>query len=196
MLVGQTKKILNTSDIQSKSLAANQELVRSFNKNNCLTANTKLIVVGTITPPKGNGYFYTAPRNRIYGYIDTYFGNTELKDLKRKLSDEQFNSESVVDEVKSVFKNKEIAFLDVFEYVIRKTGSSNDSDIDNCSLDCDSFAQIPDGVGIICNSRLAEWCYNMIKYQNGNLPTGEYLSQRFAQKEDWINAIKKYLNLK
>lgn len=195
MLVGQTKKILNSNAIQERGerIDANQEFVRSFNASNCLTKDTKLVIVGTITPPKGNGYFYTAPRNRIYGYIDAHFGNTELKDLKSKLSNVNFNSVNVVDDIKKTLIQRKIAFLDVFEYVIRKTGSSSDSDIDYVSLDCDSFAQIPAGAGVICNSRLAEWCYNMIKGQNSYLPTGEYCSQRFAKKVDWINTIKKYI---
>ena len=59
------------------------EIVESCNKNNCLNTKTKLVIVGTITPPDGAGYFYTAPRNKIYGYID-YAINTNLKELKKQ----------------------------------------------------------------------------------------------------------------
>lgn len=62
------------------------EEVISFNSENCMTENTEVIIVGTITPSEGmkNGYFYTAPRDRIYGYIDAARG-TGLLEKKRKL---------------------------------------------------------------------------------------------------------------
>lgn len=63
------------------------ECVSSFNSQHCVMAETKIIIVGTITPPKGTncGYFYIAPRNNIYGYIDAARG-TNLKELKNKLN--------------------------------------------------------------------------------------------------------------
>ena len=64
------------------------EEVISFNSENCMTENTEVIIVGTITPLEGmkNGYFYTAPLDRIYGYIDAARG-TGLLEKKRKLTD-------------------------------------------------------------------------------------------------------------
>lgn len=57
----------------------------SHNVNNCLTNDTKLVIIGTITP-KNFDYFYCAPRNKIYGYIDEATGKTHLKDLKNQLN--------------------------------------------------------------------------------------------------------------
>ncbi len=44
-----------------------EEFVENFNKYSCVTPKTRLIIVGTITPPDGmnNGYFYTAPHNSV-----------------------------------------------------------------------------------------------------------------------------------
>lgn len=41
----------------------------SFNKETTLNKDTKLVIVGTITPPNTK-YFYCSYYNRIYGYID------------------------------------------------------------------------------------------------------------------------------
>ena len=55
--------------------------VTSLISHNCLMDDTEIIIVGTITPTEGmkNGYFYTASRNRIYGYIDAARGTSLVK---------------------------------------------------------------------------------------------------------------------
>jgi len=86
------------------------EVVESCNKHNCVTPNTKLVIVGTITPPEGAGYFYTAPRNKIYGYLDQAFGDTNLKEKKKMLLQNPHNKQ-IIQEIKNVLINKKIAFF-------------------------------------------------------------------------------------
>ena len=182
-------KILEMNEILSMNIDDNFERVESFNKENCITNNTKLIIVGTITPPGGRGYFYTAPRNRIYGYLDEYFGTKEngLKKLKSKLEGD--TREGAIEQIKQYLVEREIAFLDVMKYAIRKKGSCADKDIAYFSLDKESFGKINNAV-IICNSRLAEICYCEICEQLGLKNKHVFLSQRRATKEQWLQTLK------
>lgn len=170
------------------------ETVKSLNFENCITKNTKLVIVGTLTPPQGQGYFYTASRNRIYGYIDDACG-TKLKELKKTLV---YDRQNAVEKIKEVLKNKKIAFLDVIETATRKKYSHLDKDIKNFDLDFESFKMIANkNVTVICNSRLAERCYNEIKKKFANenkiLPESIVLSQRCSKKVEWIEKIQNAL---
>lgn len=173
------------------------EEVTSLNSQNCLMDDTEIIIVGTITPTEGmrNGYFYTSPRNRIYGYIDAARG-TELVEKKRKLTDirlSRLQKEQIISEVKNELKEQKIAFLDVMGSAIRCKGSHADSDIKCYTLDYSVFSTVPKNVKkVICNSRLAENCYNTIRTKILNLPVATYLSQRSGTKESWIKELKCY----
>lgn len=171
-----------------------EDLAESFNREHCITPETRLVIVGTITPTAGttNGYFYTAPRNRIYGYIDQAIA-TNLKERKKELQSAENKGEIVADIIK-VLKENRIAFLDVIKYVIRTKGSSSDDDIKYYCLDVDSFKKIPDSACVICNSRLAEEKYKEICEMSGCEDKHIFLSQRSAIKEVWIDTIKRRLN--
>ena len=54
-----------------------------------------------------------------------------------------------------------------------------------------AFSNISKHVKVICNSRLAEECYNVIRAEK-NLPPAIYLSQRKGKKESWINELKRH----
>lgn len=172
------------------------DLAKSMNTNHCVTPDTQIIIVGTITPPAGNGYFYTAPRNKIYGYIDAARG-TNLKELKNKLTTAT-SSTSIIASIKHELMKEHIAFLDVFEEVIRKKSSCYDKDIIYATLDCTAFKTAfsslkTQKVKVICNSQLAYQCYNKIKADlDGTitLPSSTLLSQRYGKKDDWLNALK------
>ena len=164
--------------------------VSSFNSQHCVTDNTKIIIVGTITPPKGtnNGYFYTAPRNNIYGYIDAARG-TNLKELKNKLNGGNMNNlkkTQIVGKIKDVLREQQIAFLDIMDKAIRKKDSCKDSDIAAYTLDESTFQNIPQGAKIICNSRLAEAGFKQIQKVLGSNLSYKYLSQRSGKKVEWI----------
>ena len=171
------------------------EEVISFNSENCMTEDTEVIIVGTITPSEGmkNGYFYTAPRNRIYGYIDATRG-TRLLEKKRKLTDiglSRLQKEQIIESIKDELKEQKIAFLDVMKSAIRLKGSCSDRDIKCYTLDYSAFSNISKHVKVICNSRLAEECYNVIRAEK-DLPPAIYLSQRNGRKESWINELKRH----
>lgn len=172
------------------------EEVTSLNSQNCMTEDTEIIIVGTITPTEGmkNGYFYTASRNRIYGYIDAARG-TSLVKKKTDLMQESLSEKrkQIISEVKNELKEQKIAFLDVMGSAIRCKGSHADSDIKCYTLDYSVFSTVPKNVKkVICNSRLAENCYNTIRTKILNLPVATYLSQRSGTKESWIKELKCY----
>ena len=174
------------------------ECVSSFNSQHCVMAETKIIIVGTITPPKGTngGYFYTAPRNNIYGYIDAARG-TNLKELKNKLNGSDLTDlqkTQIVGEIKDVLREQQIAFLDIMDKAIRKKGSYKDSDIAAYTLDNSTFQNIPQGAKIICNSRLAEAGFKQIASELDIDLTSVYCPQRnpyIKIKEKWILELRK-----
>lgn len=170
------------------------ERVSSFNSQHCITADTKIIIVGTITPPKGTncGYFYTAPRNNIYGYIDAARG-TNLKELKNKLNGgnlTDLQKAQIVGKIKNVLREQRIAFLDIMDKAIRKKSSYRDSDIVAYFLDKSMFQNIPRGAKIICNSRLAEAGFEQIQKDLGCNLSYKYLSQRSGKKVEWIAELQ------
>ena len=170
-----------------------EEAPKSFNEQNCLTPNTKLIIVGTITPSEGcrNGYFYTARYNRIYGYIDQAIG-TNLKEKKLALADGKNNAD-IVSEIIKILKDNKIAFLDVMKQVIRPQNSYEDDKIRCYLLDTDSFNNIDESVTIICNSKLAEEGYIKICNHLGRNSKHVFLSQRSGKKAEWLDTIKSCL---
>lgn len=155
--------------------------------------NIKLLIVGTITPPDGAGYYYTSKGNRIYGYIDEALGKTELKANKLKLRDAQDakQKEACISAIKDDLSKVGIAFIDIAKTVIRKKNSSADEDIKNIVLDYDAFRCIKHVDNIICNSNDALECFNRITNNKYNpIP----LSQRRGKKTEWLDAIRKYTN--
>ena len=168
------------------------EKVNSFNGINYILPDTEIIIVGTITPSGGNGYFYTAPRNKIYGYIDAARG-TKLKEKKEALQKTTNEKQrlSIIDGIKRELNDQKIAFLDVIDEAIRRKGSYADTAIKHYTLDYAAFSNIPQSVRkVICNSRLTENCYNKIRVETTNLTTAIYLSQRSGKKNRWINELK------
>ena len=188
------KNLISENVIEKISPSAGYELVESINKENCLTEKTKLLIIGTLTPPKGQGYFYTSPNNKIYGYIDETLG-TNLKELKSKLNGNK--PETVVKEIKSTLQSQGIAFLDVIKFAIRDKTSCLDSDIIQFSLDFDSFKKITNckNITIVCNSRNSERYYKIIQNELSKegmlLPEHIFCSQRSGTKEKWKEIIRK-----
>ena len=168
------------------------EKVNSFNGINYILPDTEIIIVGTITPSGGNGYFYTAPRNKIYGYIDAARG-TKLKEKKEALqkTTNEKQRQLIIDDIKRELNDQKIAFLDVIDEAIRLKGSYADTAIKHYTLDYASFSNIPQSVRkVICNSRLTENCYNKIRAEITNLTAAIYLSQRSGKKGRWVSGLK------
>ena len=184
---------LDEPDIQKMHIPSGYERINNFNSQHCVTSDTEIIIVGTITPPAGvsNGYFYTASRNRIYGYIDEARG-TDLNNLKKELNKHICPAEKAIriNDIKKMLMNNNIAFLDIMKTAIRKGKSPYDKDIKYHSLDFDAFKSLPKGVRIICNSLLAEKSFNEIINEIGIKYSCNYLSQRRGKKSDWIAFLK------
>ena len=175
----------------------------SFNKETTLNKDTKLVIVGTITPPNTK-YFYCSYYNRIYGYIDEALqlsgSKNSLKTLKlglsevnnKKIAIDLLNDtiiKSKVDEIKSILRAKKIAFLDTMFRVIRKSNSSYDKDILYYSVDYAKLERLKQlkNVTVIANSKLAcALCEEAgVKFT--------YLSQRKDKKETWLDKIRELI---
>ena len=185
---------LTDDEIKKINISNDFEFAESFNKNHCVTHETKLIIVGTITPPAGAGYFYSAPRNRIYGYLDAFFKDTNLKELKKSLHINPENRNEIVSKIKEQLILKKVAFLDVIKFAIRKKDSYLDKDIKYCSLDFESF-KISSNATIICNSKDAYNCFcEICKKLNIEPSKNIYLSQRFGTKIEWLKTFESILD--
>lgn len=193
------RRLLNDNLLDKVPVNNNLELVKSLNGEHCVTDKTQIIIVGTITPPKACGYFYTSPYNCVYGYIDEVRG-ANLKVLKKKLKTDASSKSEII----KTLQQEKIAFLDIMKRVIRKKDSSADDDIKNFSLDYDVFEKVftnllkNENVKIICNSRLAEAGYNKIKeslWTNRKLllPESIYISQvrrlQKTEKPKWLKDL-------
>lgn len=196
-------KEVTEKDFINKSLGVSSDLLaQSYNKHTTLSENTKLVIVGTLTPPN-TAYFYCSFYNRIYGYIDEALerlnrsGEHILKELKRGLSKvdnkhakidllPQKEIDKRVELIKQILSKNGIAFLDVMDKAIRKKISSYDDDIVYYTLAINDFHNINPTATIIANSKLANEC--AVKIGVKNLV---YLSQRFDKKDKWVETIIK-----
>ena len=175
----------------------------SFNKETTLNEETKLVIVGTITPPNTK-YFYCSYYNRIYGYIDDALQlsgpEDSLKMLKlglsevnnRRIAIDLLNDTEIksrVEKIKSILKVNKIAFLDTMSRVIRKRNSPYDKDILYYSVDYANLEQLKKlkNVTVIANSKLA----GALCEEAGVNFT--YLSQRKDKKETWLDKIRELL---
>jgi len=193
-LISEAQYLKESNGVSSKLLAC------SYNKNTTLSKDTKLVIVGTLTPPD-TAYFYCSFYNRIYGYIDEALkklgrgGTKTLKELKRGLQEvhnERVNINLVneteisskVTSIKEILLKNGIAFLDVMDKAIRSRESPYDEDIKYYTLAKNDFKEINSSTTIIANSNLAKKCACEIGLKNVEL-----LSQRFGKKRVWVEAI-------
>ena len=142
---------------------------KSHNDKSELSDSTKLVIVGTLTPPNTK-YFYCSHSNRIYGYLDEALKNEDktLKGLKEGLSSYEGHPvlsgneiDRKIEKIKEILVSNHIAFLDVMDRAIRKEGKADspyDKDIQCYTLANDKFSVLKnrEGITIIPNSRLAE----------------------------------------
>lgn len=120
--------------------------------------STKLIIVGTMTPPKIKFYYSNYSQKNDYNtlnYLFDYYkekGKTslisndlykEINDFKKDLDEINENDKKTIEEKTSLLINglneKGILFLDVVKYVLRPVDSSKDEDFVCLSLDVDNF---------------------------------------------------------
>ena len=182
------------------------EIAESFNRETTLDDNTKLLIVGTLTPPDGKGKYFYSTRNSVYGLIDealeTPNNNNGIKlvNLKKRFNSDESNNQKVREEIKKHLKKNKIAFLDVVKYAVRNKHSSDDKDIMIAELDYDVFKDLKNVQNIIVNSEDAARAFCDIKTKNeskgskyenikiGYLPQTQR-SSNFS-RENWADAIK------
>ncbi len=139
---------------------ANLEFARSLNKETKISNTTKVIIVGTITPHRGKGYFYTA-NNRMYEKIlDRYFNKSSFEKIRQAIinTDNKIERKNNISKMKKELNKKGIAFLDVIKSAIRIKENASDKAIVLCSIDDMAFQKIKQhpNIEIICTSQLAQ----------------------------------------
>lgn len=190
------------------------EIAESFNRETTLDDNTKLLIVGTLTPPKGKGKYFYSTRKTIYECIDKALNNdNKLIILKNKFKnyndsnsnkDEvDLNNEIVRNKIKEHLQQNKIAFLDVVKYAVRNKRSSDDKDIMVAELDYDAFKDLKNVKTVIVNSEAAKDAFDKIIQKNKSegkeyrYSEKIYLSQirRGFNEEEWVNTIKEALDI-
>ena len=190
------KRMSECEILKEKNNYPKECFAESHNSNHCLCDDTKLLIIGTITP-KDFDYFYCSPRNKIFGYIDEITGSN-LKELKQQLNTatSRVQKDEIIDKIKDRLKANKTAFIDVMKYVIRdknKIQSHDDTAIEYYSVDNKTLDKIKNIGIVICNNRLSQ---NIIAEKfNVNKDFITYIPQRGkgAFKSKWLFEIKKKL---
>lgn len=123
---------------------------------------TVIIIVGSITPWNGKGWFYTAPKTKMYKVLDQVIPNANFDYLK---SNEKIN------ELKEALKKEGIYFIDVFKKVIRQKNTASDKAIMFGTLNDDAFTNFINGLNnnkllVVANSKLSYDLCNRILTRN------------------------------
>ena len=158
----------------------------SFNKDYHLVSDTtKVIIVGTVTSPKGRdkGFYYMSPSNPMYRILDAYFKDTNFVKNKK-----EGNIPALIEEL----KDKGIAFIDVIESCNNPNNSSLDDDLEDIRLDYEAFKNINENVVMLANSKNAYGGLLRIKEHNHLKNKIQYVyGFRFYKQEDWNETFKK-----
>lgn len=122
----------------------------------------KIIIAGSITPWNGKGWFYTAPRTKMYKILDQVILNANFDYLK---------SNGNINELKEVLKKEGIYFIDVFKKVIRQKNAASDKAIMFGTLNDDAFTNFINGLNnnkilVVANSKLSYDLCNRILTRN------------------------------
>lgn len=170
----QIEKAVKLAD--KKLLPNDLEVAQSLNGQTCLTKDTKLVIVGTITPIKGmkHGYFYTSSgRNKVYKTLDDYFKpkctRSSLVEQKKSLksASNDVEKQKIIDEIKEILKKYKIAFIDVIKTAVRKQNEASDLKIVLFDLDYDAFKKCKNVEKYICTSNNTADCLKEIFKKNG-----------------------------
>ena len=113
--------------------------------------NAKIIIVGSITPWNGKGWFYTAPRTKLYKILDQVIPNANFDSLKDSGS---------INELKEALRKEGIYFIDVFKKVIRQKKTASDKAIMFGTLNDEAFISFINGLNnnkilVVANSKLS-----------------------------------------
>lgn len=203
--ISKCKKIANKKESIDKQtfVPKGYERCTSFNGNSNFDENTKIIIVGTLTPKKGrdNGYFYSSPTNRMLEILDTYFlsknKQSKLLAIKNKLIQKP-QDKTIIAELKSELAKNNIALLDVVKTAIASTVTASDDEIIEFDLDYETFAKLKNqNVVYICNSLNAEYALNLIAKNNNQTMKIDYAPQIWRRTKQiiqnrWNEVLNKY----
>lgn len=197
-------KNYNKSKVQQQPIPQNFELCSSFNAKNAITSKTKVIIVGTLTPPAGrkNGYFYSAPKNCVYKLLDNFFkiknNNTNFVQYKENLINAINAQKGIyIKQIKNELKNNSIAFLDIIDTAIASTTSYKDDEIAIFNLDYNSFKNVlnrQQDIVFLCTSKKAVYGLHCILDQLCNVSSA-INTNKYPQSLKYNNSINITIDL-
>lgn len=195
---------LSKDDISKIKVPKGYSFCASFNHNTNLSDNTKIVIVGTLTPKRGReiGFYYSSPTNHMLDILDTYFLekhiNTNLKTIKNKLIKNPKSGE-IIEELKSELNRLNIALLDVVDTSIASDLVASDDEILYFNLDYATFSNISNtNLIFICNSRNAEYAFKIIAKNINKNFTIDFAPQIWRKSKQaiqhrWNIVLDKYL---
>lgn len=158
-------RVVSNTYFNKPFIPVGYEQTRSFNHLiQDLIGDSKYIIVGTLTPPKGRnaGFFYSAPNNHMFEFIDNAFKSRDpysLVTLKNQLNDPNCTrpKQDVINDIMDVMRKRKICFIDVVDQAIASDSKYQDEYISRYSLDLDSFKNISNSnIKIVANSNNAK----------------------------------------
>ena len=161
-------RVVNNTYFNKPFIPAGYQQTKSFNHliPEQLIVGSKYIIVGTLTPPKGRnaGFFYSAPKNHMFEFIDNAFKSRDqysLVKLKNDLNDPNCTrpKQNIIDDIKDVMSARKICFIDVVDQAIASSSKYQDEYISRYSLDYESFKKINihnPNIKIVANSNNAK----------------------------------------
>lgn len=125
-----------------KAISFNKEMIESLS-----SYAPEYLIVGTLTPPDGRlisgqkGFFYCSEKNGQFALIDKAYNDglslAQAKDVFRQNPNEKNR-----DEIKTILKSRNLAFLDVVDEAWIIANSSQDSKIIRYKADNESFLRM------------------------------------------------------
>ena len=164
------KTDLEKSEYLQKYLSIDESLNGKFKT---YKKDTKILIVGTITPEDGK-FYYCNPnaKHNTLDFLFEYFKSekksffvnqkyNQIKDFRKAVADEE---QSAIEEIKNALATHKIAFLDVIRRALRVKDSAIDSNLIYATLDYESFEEPLNNneLFIIVNSLEAKRCFEEI----------------------------------
>ena len=114
--------------------------------------DSKILIVGTITPPKGMDYgFYYVTNRYLYKFLSTYFNDDKFYKYAHDKAKKQ--------QLFELTKSRNIAMLDVVKSCERIIPfDASDDNLINITLDYESFRDLKNVKLIIATSKNVEYC--------------------------------------